>query len=447
MTIEELRAAMNGARERMVGAHEAAERSIAEGTDPAEHSAAFDVAETEFRAAQTRFERALRIPEESVAAPVEKVSEKAAVVEQAVAVERSLEVGKTRDTTYHPGGEHSIFRDMLRSEVHHDRSAAERLSRHAAEVRDLSQTDSAGGQLVAPVYLQNEFVSFARAGRPVADLIGSRPLPSTDTFYLPTMDGGTATGAQTENGAVTETDATFASVTVVSQTLAGMQDVSQQLLDRSVPGIDQVIYADLRADYDTRLDSNVLNSTTTSAKGLIGLSGTNGVTYTAATPTSALLYSKVADAIQQVHTGIFMPPTHIIMHPRRWAALLSSSDTGGRPLVVPLAQTPQNVLGTQSGVVSESIVGSMQGLPVVVDSSIPTTGGAGTNQDTVIVARVPELFLYEQAGGPFLEMFRDVGSGTMTVRFRLHNYWAQAHGRRPKAISVITGTGLVAPSF
>jgi hypothetical protein len=49
--------------------------------------------------------------------------------------------------------------------------------------------------------------------------------------------------------------------------------------------------------------------------------------------------------------------------------------------------------------------------------------------------------------GPYLETFRDVGSGTLTVRFRLHNYWAQINERRPKAISVISGTGLVAPTF
>jgi hypothetical protein len=63
------------------------------------------------------------------------------------------------------------------------------------------------------------------------------------------------------------------------------------------------------------------------------------------------------------------------------------------------------------------------------------------------VVRREECFLWEDPSGPYLETFRDVGSGNLTVRFRLHNYWAQLHERRPAAISVISGTGLAAPTF
>jgi hypothetical protein len=63
------------------------------------------------------------------------------------------------------------------------------------------------------------------------------------------------------------------------------------------------------------------------------------------------------------------------------------------------------------------------------------------------VIRADELYLWEDPAGPYIETFRDVGSGTLTVRFRLHNYWAQLNARRPKAISVVSGTGLAAPTF
>jgi hypothetical protein len=108
---------------------------------------------------------------------------------------------------------------------------------------------------------------------------------------------------------------------------------------------------------------------------------------------------------------------------------------------------PQNSEGVQNGVVAQGPVGSLQGLPVWVDPNIPITDGAGTNQDSIIIAHRPDLFLWEDPAGPYLETFRDVGSGTLTVRFRLHNYYAQVHARRPKAISVISGTGLATPSF
>jgi HK97 family phage major capsid protein len=177
------------------------------------------------------------------------------------------------------------------------------------------------------------------------------------------------------------------------------------------------------------------------------VSGTNSITYTTSTPSLAGLYAKLADAIQQIGTGIFMPATHVVMHPRRWAFCLASSDSNNRPLIVPTAQGPFASAGQTSGVVAEGPVGSIQGLPVYVDPNIPTTFGASTTEDRIIVFAQPDLYLWEDQSGPYLETFRDVLSGTLSVRFQLHNYWAQLFARRPKAISVVSGSGLVAPSF
>ena len=151
--------------------------------------------------------------------------------------------------------------------------------------------------------------------------------------------------------------------------------------------------------------------------------------------------------IRQIHEGVFLPPTAIIMAPRRWAWILASLDGNNRPLIVPQAQGPFNAAGEFGGVVSQGGVGSVQGIPVYTDPNVPTTLGSGTNEDRIIIVRREECFLYEDASGPHVETFRDVGSGTLTVRFRLHNYYAQINERRPKAISVVSGTGLVTPSF
>jgi hypothetical protein len=47
--------------------------------------------------------------------------------------------------------------------------------------------------------------------------------------------------------------------------------VSQQLLDRSQPGIDQILFADLRADYNLRLDLQTLvgSGSGANAKGVL----------------------------------------------------------------------------------------------------------------------------------------------------------------------------------
>lgn len=364
--------------------------------------------------------------------------------------------------TYRQNGPHSFFTDLHRATKFSDPGAADRLNRHNREMAfeqqvkagdiprdaqfDLNSTDATGGYLVPPLWLQEQFVTLARAGRVVANTLGPRPLPpNTDSINLPRMSTGTAVAAQSDNSAVQETDAAFDTIAGDVKTIAGLQDVSQQLVDRSIPGVDEVIFADLAKALAVNLDTAVINSATSNNLGLLQVSGINSVTYTSGTPTVAGLYPKLADAIQRIHANVFVPPTAVFMHPVRWAFILAGLDSQNRPLITPVA--PMNAMGDFGGVVSQGLVGTIQGIPVYTDPNIPTTLGASTNEDRIIVVATDECYLYEAGDGPYLETFRDVGSGTLTVRFRLHQYWAQINSRRPKAISVISGTGLAAPTF
>lgn len=419
--------------------------------------AAFDEAETEYKRSTAAVALRQRVEDARELAPIEPVQQVEETEETEPKTRTEAKV-KKEPLTYEERSDRSFFRDAMRRALG-DNGAAQRLDKHMQEMRkegrdgnpdrlerDLNSTDATGGYLVAPIYLQDEFVELARAGRPTVNAIGTRPLPpKTDSINIPTMSTGTTTADQADNAAVSETDAAFGTVAADVKTIAGLQDVSQQVVDRSVPGVDQIIFADLSRDYNTRLDVAVLNSSTTNNKGLLQVSGTNSVTYTDASPTVPEIYPKLADSIQQIQTGIFTSPDLIVVHPRRWAWFLASLDTANRPLFTPYA--PMNAAGLIERVGAENVVGNVQGIPVVVDSSVPSTNGAGTNEDAIIVLDDSQTFIWEDQGGPYLDTFRDVGSGTLTVRFRLFNYWAQCHSRRPKAISKITGTGLAAPTF
>lgn len=341
----------------------------------------------------------------------------------------------------------SYFQDLITSRS--NPAAQERLDRHArqfAEARALNSTDTTGGDYVPPIWLA-ESVALARPGRPIADTLTRLPLPpGGDQLNIPKVNTGATVAVQTDGGSVSSTDIATTSVAAAVQTIAGQQDLSRQLFERSVPGIDQVISDDLTRAYAAKLDSLVITGTVTNAKGLNQLSGTNSITYTAATPTAAGLYSKVADAIQQVHTGRNLPPTVIAMHPRRWAWLLAQSDSSNRPLVVPATNGAFNAQGVLEQVAAENRVGTLQGIPVVVDSQIPTTQGAGTNEDQVFVYRAEDLYLWE-SDFPKIRVFEDVLSGTLQVRIQLYNYAAWALGRYPASISKLGGTGCAAPVF
>jgi HK97 family phage major capsid protein len=351
---------------------------------------------------------------------------------------------------YRRGGNVSYFRDVVRAQIHGSRDSQERLERNNRQVmeqRALTTVDGAGGDFVPPLWMVDQWVNLARAARPTADLIGSMALPAgTDSINLPKLTGGTATAEQTtQNTAVQNTDATTGAVTAAVTTIAGQQVVSLQLIEQSPVNMDQVLLQDLARDYATKVDVFVLNNNAANKRGLLNVSGINAVTYTDATPTLGELYPKIADGIQRIHTLRFLPPNAIVMHPRRWAWGLSQLDSAGRPLFVPSAQGPLNAVATQEGVSSQGFVGTVQGVPVYVDPSVPINLGAGTNEDRIIIFRTDDILLFEQT--PRAEAFRETYAQNLSVLLRFYNYVALHSERYPAGITAISGTGLITPTF
>lgn len=359
--------------------------------------------------------------------------------------------------TYRRGGAHSYFRDLAlsRQEGGADAAALERLQRHSVEVQTLreqagletranmNRTDGTGGEFVPPLWLIDQYVALARAGRVTADLCRKMPLPpGTDSINLPTVATGSTAAEQADGGSVSKTDITTGSKAAAVTTIAGQQVFAIQLLDQSPGNVDEVVFADLTADLAVKVDAYVLNK---AAIGILNVTGLNAVTYTDATPTVAELYPKVADGIQQVHTNRFLPPQAHVMHPRRWAWHLAALDSSNRPLVVPNAQGPQNAFAGMTDVRAEGSVGTLQGLPVYSDPNVPINLGAGTNEDRIITARFDDLYLWESEIRT--RVLFETDADTLSVRLQVWEYLAFMGHRYPKAISVVAGTGLITPTF
>jgi len=404
------------------------------------------------------FDEQLKALDERIAELSEEAERSATLTAGAAAVKRA----KARVTsvhearTYERGNGRSYLQDLARVQLNIDGGdARERLQRHAQDVatdpeyRDLDRTDGNGGYFVPPAWLMSQYIELARPGRAYANLVNSQPLPpGTDSINIPRVSSGTATGVQTaDNQAVAEQDLDDDYINAPVRTIAGQQDVAIQLLDQSPVNFDEVIFRDLTADYATKADLQVISGSGSSGQvtGVRSTSGIETITYTTATPTVAQLYSKVADAVQRIHTLRYMAPTVIVMTPRRWAYLLAATDNNGRPLVTPQAGNPQNAIATLGAVAAEQVVGQMHGLPVVTDPNMPTALGTGTNQDVIHVLRASDLLLYES--GIRTRVLPEVGSGTLTVRLQVYGYIAFTAARYPKSVVEIGGTGLVAPAF
>src|SRR2546429_620505 len=77
---------------------------------------------------------------------------------------------------------------------------------------------------------------------------------------LPRVTGGASVAVSNpENAAVSETDVTSDSKTYTVSEIAGLQDMSRQVFERSLPGMDYVLFADLRAAYNAKLSDALYN--------------------------------------------------------------------------------------------------------------------------------------------------------------------------------------------
>lgn len=333
-------------------------------------------------------------------------------------------------------------------------AAMTRAERHMAEVRvDLGERlnrdvgTGAFAGLVVPQYLTELVAPAVSKKRPLADNCRHVDLPPVgNTVNISRITTATAAAVQaTENSPVQETDIDDTLLTVNVRTIAGQQDVSRQLIDRSAGG-EQVVIEDLYKRYHENLDYGIINDDGTSGTHLsiLSTSGIKAVTYTDSTGTPSEAWGPLWDLQQQIETAVYEAATHFVMHPRRWAFFCSA--IGTNLSLVNSARTPLQMLGAEeSKQYGSGVRGIIAGLPVIVDANIPTNISSTT--DPVLAVNVEELFLWEDPGAPLLIRAEQTGAGSLSVKLVVYGYSAFTAGRYPGAHGKITGSGFGVPTF
>jgi HK97 family phage major capsid protein len=370
---------------------------------------------------------------------------------------------KSEPRTYVAGGQ-SWLLDVFNRSRHQD--AAERLERRQREfdLEERASTTTTFNGLVPPQYLLNMFAGVLRAGRVTPDLAMQMALPPVGMSAILTRGTtGTVAAVQaTQNTNASLTDMVTADLTIPVVTIAGGSDVSRQTAERGGVNIDQQVILDVAADYARILGQQSLFGTGASGQAL-GIENTAGiiavtVAVTGVTAATGLLPG-LANAIQQINTQRFQPANAIIMHPRRWGALTIALDTANRPIVQvdgpgfnavgggAAAQTSGSTGGAPSDSSGVRRVGSLLGLDVYADPNIRTNQGAGTNEDSVIVCRREDMYVWENNGGQPETFSFDQVSGPATIRLAVYGNFAFSAGRFPVGFARLSGVGLVPPTF
>lgn len=362
------------------------------------------------------------------------------------------------ERTYNPDADKrgvSFIQDVI-SRTFGDMDAAQRLSRHSNEERtergngleSRAVGTSALGAIVVPQYLVDLVAPLARAGRPTADICNIMALPTEGmTVEIPRITTGTSAAVQaTQNSAVDETNLDETTLSVPVVTIAGQQTISVQGLSRG-RGTEQIVVRDLVSAYNTALNAQILDGSGSSGqhRGILNTSSIQSVTYTDASPTAAEAYPKLFDLIQKIQSGVYAGVSHFIMHPRRWNWFAASVGTSFPFLQ--LASNPQGAAGQFGAPSYGGVVGNLAGVPVILDGSIPTADGAGTNEDVIIGVSAGELHLWEDAGAPLFIRADQTNAASLGVTLVAFGFSAFTAGRYPGAHGTITGTGLVTPTF
>lgn len=350
-----------------------------------------------------------------------------------------------------------FLRDVARQFLYNDLHASQRLSDHMREERvergeylqraagDTTTTNWSG--LVVPQYLTDMYAPATAAMRPFANACASHDLPADGlTVNISRVTTPSTVALQTsELAAMTPTSLDDTLLTESIQTALGEQTMSRQAIDRGT-GIEEVVMNDLFRRYATMLDSTLINQATTGLSAVAQNNDTTNVDPTAA----AGFYTKLHAALAGLEAGFlgFAAPTHVIMHSRRWYSL-SAKLTTSWPLVQQPGVQPQTI-GINYGVdYDKGIRGILpNGLRVIVDNNITTTGGgtAGTQDEAYVIA-AEECHLWEDAAAPYFIRAEQPKANVLGVLLVLYGYFAYSFRRYANGQQKLTGAGMIAPTF
>lgn len=379
-----------------------------------------------------------------------------------------------RGLTYTRESRHSYFRDRVMASRHRDRDAEERLRQHAREMEVLAQerskrsvvttletgesvtyeyeqrtnpstTQGQGGYFDAPIWLNEYFATAPRPGLVLADLAPNFPLPeNVVSVNVPIITTGVLAQSSPDLAPAPNQDIADSAQTAKVVEIAGIADVSLQLLEQSPAGahLDFVIYKDGTEAYNQSLETQLINglgNNSTQILGILNVANIKTTTYTDASPTVAAMYPKLGQVAAAIGNNRKLPPEAWLMTSSRWSWIGSSVDTSNRPIAPPW------VVSGNDGYTVPPVGGLLsQSWPAYVTDAMPTTLGAGSNQDRIVALRPSDLLVFE--AGARKVVLEEPLSASLGARILFRNYCAAFTARYPSGISVLQGTGTIVQS-
>lgn len=295
-------------------------------------------------------------------------------------------LGAERPTSHGPAVEYrsagQYLIDMWASVERGDvgRAANARLERFTIETRAAAHQTTTDNPGVIPQIVLDPVINFVDRARPLVSVLGPKPIPGGPTFYRPKVTQHTQVGAQSaEKAELPSRKMLITRNAVTITTYGGYVNVARQDIDWSAPQIMDLVIEDLAGEYATQTE------TALSAAVLAAADTISGVAYDTGTTTKDALYAMIWTAVGQVYAATKNNGT---------VFLAISADRLGLigPLLNPLSPVnPGVVTGFNAAGFGQGVVGSIGGIPVVVDATLAAA--------SMIVMSTSSVEVYDQRGG------------------------------------------------
>lgn len=366
------------------------------------------------------------------------------------------EVGRVgqEKRTYNPDADKNgkqFLRDIGRQFLYRDADAGSRLERHMSEERveraeyltRASGTSNFTG-LVVPQYLTDLYAPAVAGMRPFADSCTHQDLPAEGmTIDISRITTPTDVEIQSsENTAVQDASLDDTLLSIPVQTASGQTTLSLQALERGV-GIEGIAMNDLFRRYGTKIDSTLINQATTGLSA-VATAGTLSAT-TALTVQN--VYSKILGAAAGVEAALlgYGKADAVIMTTARWNWMQAQFGSTW-PTIQQPGYDPRAAGAATGFLYDQGYRGVLpNGLPVIVDASVPTNLGTGTNQDEIYVVSTSECWLWEDSDAPLFIRAEQPAASALGVLYVLYGYFGYTFQRYTGAMQKLSGTQLAGP--
>ena len=269
-------------------------------------------------------------------------------------------------------------------------------------------------------------------------------------FEIPVFGAAFDVGSHSAQGSAVPTSTPSIGTAVANaRTVASSTIVSLQSLDRGRK-FETALVREMQHAFHAEVETQSLSGATGGstlngilAGGTATFPGVNIVSVGTAEASGAAFLDKVAEGISEVTSSVFSAASDafVVMHPRRWMAVVNSADDSQRPYVSPIAPAA----GRASEVVTGygAVVGYLYGLPVILSGGVQTNFGDGENEDRIGIVTRSSVLHWEASCEP-QRLAADVDASGLTARLTLYGYVASSV-IRPSGIAVLQGPGLTNP--